>query len=497
MTLYSMAFLGAGSSFWIGLIVVVLVIAAIVVALALQYKKVGPNEVLVISGGRERTVTEPDGTVRKVGYRTHLGGGTFVIPFVEKVQVLSIEMITVQIKTPEVYTVNGVPVKIEATAQVRINNDDEFIRMAVERFLSLGVEGIRDIASQVLDGSVRGVLGTMAVEQVYQEQRDFSEKVLTTAREDFDRMGLVLVAFNFTGITDTQGYLEALGRPRIAEVKRDATVAEAEAEKEAKMKTAIAKKEGDIARLKGDTEIAEANKSFESQKAAYEVEINESRAQADMAYDLQRHKVMQNVKKEEGKTKAIEKEQSIVLIGHEVTRREKELEATVKREADAKKYELQAMSEAQAFKIRQEAEAEAEALKVRGAAEAEAMLKKAEAWSEYNQAAMFEMLMSRLPELAAAVSEPLSKVDRITVVNTGGDDSKLGVSKVTGEVTNVLAQLPALVEGLSGIDVKELLNKFPQGQSNKSRSAEEMTSKGQPDEAKKEGSGKSSKKHKK
>ncbi len=471
MTTSLITFLGAIGSGWYVLIVAVIIIAAIVTAIALQYKKVGPNEVLIISGGRGQTVTDPDGSTRQIGYRAHLGGGVFVMPFVERVQVLSIEMINLQLKTPEVYTANGVPVMLESTAQVRINNDPEFIRMAAEQFLSQGPDGIADITKQILDGCVRAILGTMTVEQVYQEQKGFAEKVLNTAQQDLGRMGLVLVAFNFTGITDAQGYLEALGRPRISQVKRDAVIAEAEAEKEAKMKTAIAKKEGDIARVKGETEIAEANKNFETQKAAYEVEVNESRAQADMAYDLQRHKMMQNIKKEEGKTKAIELEHSIVLGKHEVARKEKELEANVKKQADATKYEAQAKAEAEAFRIRAEAEARAQAARVEGAAEAEAMMKKAEAWGEYNQAAMFEMLMQNLPDLAAAVSEPLSKVDKITVVNTGGEDSKLGLSKVTGEVTNVLAQLPAVVEGLSGVDIKQLLAKLPQGATEKKPAA--------------------------
>jgi flotillin len=456
------AFLGAGLPGWITFLIVLVILAGLVVAFAYQYRKVGPNEVLIISGGRGQTVRQPDGTVREVGYRTHLGGGTFVIPFMEKVQILSIEMINVEVKTPEVYTINGVPVKIEATAQVRINNDPEFIRMAAEQFLGTGPDGIRDITRQNLEGRVRAVLGTMTVEEVYQEQDAFAGKILASAQADLGRMGLVLAAVNLQGITDAMGYLEALGRPRIAQVKRDAIVAEAEAEKEAKMKTAIAKKEGDIARFKGETEIAEANKNFESQKAFFEVETNEARARADMAYDLQRHRMMQEIKKEEGKTKAIEKQQAIVLQEHEITRREKELDAEVKKQADADRYNAEAKAEAEAFKIKTEADARAEAARAEGAAEAEAMLKKAEAWREYSQAAMFDMLMKQLPELAAAVAEPLSKVDKITVVNTGGDDSKLGLSKVTGEVTNVLAQLPALVESLSGVDVKQLLNKLPQ-----------------------------------
>lgn len=480
-------YLGIGAG-WYLLIVIVVLAGLFVLAMVLQYRKVGPNEVLIISGGKRQTLTEPDGTVRTVGYRTHIGGGTFVLPLVEKAQVLPIEMITVSIETPEVYTAKGVPLMVEATAQIKVSTDEHSLRKAAEQFLSMGPNGIMRIAREMIDGCVRSTLGTMGVEEIYRDQKGFAYQVIETLAPEFQKMGLVLVSFALSSIKDTQGFLESLGKPRIAQVKRDAAIAEAEADKESAMKAAGAKKEAEIARLQGETEIAEAGRDFETQKAQYEAAINEQRATADMAYDLQRHRQNQELKKEEYKVKIVEKEQAAIMEAKEIVRVEKELEANVKKPADAKKYEAMLHAESEAYRVQKEAEAKAEAdkldgavrsqlIKQLGAAEAESMKQKAESWQKYTQAAMFEMLMAKLPELAQAIAQPLSKVDRITVVNSGGEDSSLGVSKVTGEVAKILAQMPEVIESLSGVDVKKWLSNLPQGEEGKKEESQEKEEK--------------------
>lgn len=449
--------------------VVVLLLALIIVALAKQYRKVGPNEVLIISGGRMRKVKEPDGTVRKVGYRMSIGGGTFVKPFVEQVQVLPLEIYTLDIKTPEVITAKGVHIVAHATAQVKINSEEYMIRRAAEQFLHSGSEGIKEVALNVLEGYVRAVIGSMTVEEIYQNRDKFAQKVMQMAKNDFDRMGLEVISFALKDISDTQGYLAALGQPMIAQVKKDAAVAQAETDKEAAIKASEARKDGDIARLKAEAEIAKANRDFEALRAQYQADINQKRALADLAYELEKHKMAQKIKKEELQVKLIEKEQAIEIEQMEIARKEKELEASVKKAADAQKYQAQAEAEAASFRLEQEAkaraeakkleaEAEAEMIRRQGEAEAEAMRKKAEAWKDYNEAMVYKMVIDALPELARAISEPLAKVDKIVMV--GGDGSS-GVSKLTEQVAQVLAQLPTVVESLSGVDLKKLLEKLP------------------------------------
>ncbi len=446
---------------FIGIILVILAIIGFIVAK--QYRKVGPNEVLIISGGRKRTVIEPDGTKRKVGYRYRLGGGTFVLPFIETVDTLPMEVIPMDIKTPEVHTHTGVPLIVNATAQVKIDSADPSIRRAAEQFLGLGKEGIRDISMTILEGKMRDVIGTMTVEDIYRGRHEFSRKVIEMSQDDFSKMGLTILSFSLKDISDTQGYLDALGKPQIAAAKRDATIAEAETEKEAIIRSSQAKKEGEVARLGSQALIAKAEWENEAKKAESQVAVNQKKAQADYSYELERFRLSQEIKKEEAKVQLIEKEQAIKIEELEITRREKELNSSVIKPADARKYQIKAEAEAEEFRIQAEAKGKAEAMKAegtaiaesmkeKGIAEAEAMLEKAKAWEKYNQAAVLEMYLNKLPELAKAVAEPLSKVDKIVLV---GGDKGTGATKITAQVAEVLAQMPEVVQSLTGVDLKK------------------------------------------
>jgi flotillin len=446
---------------------IILVIAIILIILAKQYRKVGPNEVLIIAGGRKKTITGPDGVKVKVGYRYRLGGGTFVLPIVETVYRLPMDIIPLNIKTPEVLTHSGVPIMAEATAQVKVDSSDSAIRLAAEQFLGLGKDGIRDVAMDVLEGHMREVIGTMTVEQIYRGRHEFSARVSEAMKQDLNRMGLIMLSFALKDISDTQGYLESLSKPQVVAAKRDAMVAEAETEKEAVIKSSQARKEGEVARLAAEALIAKAQWENEAKKSESQVAVNQKKAQADFSYELERYRLSQQIKKEEAKMKAIEKEEAIKIEELEISRREKELESSVVKPADARKYQIKAEAEAEEFRIQAEAkgkaealrlegEAEAELIKKKGLAEAESMLKKAQAWEKYNQAAVLETYLKTLPDLAKAVSEPLSKVDKIVVVSGGGDKS-LGTSKITGQVAEVLAQMPDVVKSLTGVDLKKYL----------------------------------------
>jgi len=445
----------------IGIIIVILVLLSILIAK--QYRKVGPNEVLIISGGRKRSVLQPDGTKRKVGYRYRLGGGTFVWPFLETVDILPIDVINLSIKIPEVLTYGGILIMADASAQVKINSDENSIRLAAEQFLGTGKDGIRDISSTILEGKTRAVIGTMTVEDIYRGRGEFADKVIKSVENEFYRMGLTLISFALKEISDTQGYLDALGKPQIAAAKRDATIAEAETEKEAVIKSSAARKEGEVARLNADALIAKAQWENEAKKAESQAQVNQKKARADFAYELERSCLNQDIKREEAKVKLIEKEESIKLETLEITRREKELDSSVIKPADARKYQIKAEAEAEGFRIqaeakgksealRLEAQAEAEKIKQKGMAEAETMLKKANAWEKYNQAAILEIYLKSLPELARAVSEPLSKVDKIVLV---GGDKGTGATKITSQVADILAQMPDVVESLTGVDLKK------------------------------------------
>jgi flotillin len=440
-------------------------IAAFIFIFSKQYRKVGPNEVLIISGGRKKAIIEPDGTKKKVGYRYRLGGGTFVWPLLETVDVLPIDVINLGINTPDVLTHGGILILADASAQIKIGSDEASIHTAAEQFLGTGRDGIKEVAMTILDGKMRAVIGTMSVEEIYRGRHEFNQKVAKATEGEFASLGLILLSFALREISDSQGYLDALGKPHIAAAKRDAAIAEAETEKDSIIKASEARKEGEVARLSSEAQIAKAQWENEGKKAQSQVEVNQKKAKADFAYELERLRLAREIKKEEARVKQVEKEEAIKIEELEILRREKELDANVIKPADARKYQIQAEADAEGYRIKAEAKGKAEALKMsalaeaeevkeKGLAEAGAMMEKAKAWENYNQAAILELYLNNLPELARAVAEPLSKVDKIILL---GGDKGTGASKITAQVADVLAQMPDVVESLTGVDIKKFL----------------------------------------
>ena len=279
----------------VGIVIVIIVFMAV---WASRYTKVGPNQVLVVSG-RKHQVIGADGTAQFRGFRVVKGGGTFVIPVIEKVDVLSLELLTIDVQTPEVYTSKGVPVKVDGVAQIKVKGDDVSIATASEQFLSKGVDDIKNIAMQTLEGHLRAILGTMTVEEIYQNRDAFAQKVQEVAAGDMGNMGLGIVSFTIRDIRDGQGYLDALGKPRIAQVKRDAIIAQAEADRDSVIRSAQANQAGQEAKFLADTKVAEAQRDYQSNVAQYQATVNVQKAQADLAYDLQKFKTGQLVKAEE------------------------------------------------------------------------------------------------------------------------------------------------------------------------------------------------------
>ena len=476
----------------VAIVAVVFVIFIFMAIWASRYTKVGPNEVLVVSGRKHR-YADPDGTVRMRGFRIVKGGGTFVIPVVEKIDVLSLELLTIDVNTPEVYTSKGVPVKVDGVAQIKVKGDDISIATASEQFLSKGVEEIKNIAMQTLEGHLRAILGTMTVEEIYQNRDAFASKVQEVAAGDMANMGLGIVSFTIRDIRDTQGYLDALGKPRIAQVKRDAQIAQAEADRDAMIKSSQATQAGQEAKFQADSKIAEAQRDYQSNVASYQATVNLKKAEADLAYDLQKFKTGQLVKAEEVQVQIIEKQKQIELQQQEILRKQRELEAMVQKPADAERYKVETLANAKKFQLETEAAgaasatkatgfanadvakatgiAEAEANKARGLAEAaiieaqgkataSAMQQKAESFKQYNEAAVIEMIVRVMPEVAARISEPLSKTEKIVIINSGNGAGG-GASKLTGDVAQIISQLPPVLESLTGVKFDKLLEQVP------------------------------------
>jgi flotillin len=416
-----------------------------------------------------------------------------VMPVKEKVDILSLEILTIDVQTPEVYTSKGVPVRVDGVAQIKIKGDDVSIRTAAEQFLSKTTDEIKSVAMQTLEGHLRAILGTMTVEEIYQNRDAFASKVQEVAAGDMANMGLGIVSFTIRDIRDSQGYLDALGKPRIAQVKRDAVIAQAEADRDAMIRSAQATQAGQEAKFVADTKIAEAQRNYQSNVAQYQATVNQKKAEADLAYDLQKFKTGQLVKAEEVQVSIIEKQKQIELQQQEILRRQRELEATVQKPADAERYRVETLANATKFQLETEAEgaasatkakgfasadvskatgiAEAEANKARGLAEAavieaqgkataSAMQAKAESFKQYNEAAVIEMIVRILPEIAGKISEPLSKTEKMVIINSGNGPGG-GASKLTGDITQIIAQLPPVLESLTGVKFEKLLEQVP------------------------------------
>jgi flotillin len=442
------------SSLIIAVIVATVVIVAILVIVLKNFRKVGPNEVLIISGGKKRTVTLPDGTAKQIGYRMRIGGGTFVRPFIEQAQILPLEIIPMNIQVEDAISTNGIRCTVRGTAEVKIASDEASIHLAAEQFLGKPLTDIRDVALRTLEGSSRALIGTMNLESLNKNRKDFTARVFEDVNAYFANMGLRLLSFNLKEITDPSGYLEALGKPRIVEARRDAEVAEAEAARDAIIKSADAKKEGDVAKLKADIEVAKANQDFELKRAELQKELNRKKADADFAYELERHKLNQELKSEEAKVKLIEKDSSIQLEKKEIERVEQELQSKVRKPAEAEQFRLEAEARGMAEAKRVQGLIEAELIEKVGHAEADALRRKAESWNAYSQPAMLQMMFEKLPDLAREMAAPISKVDKIIMVS---NDGKLGTSKITGELAAMMAQLPTVVKDLSGFDLEAWL----------------------------------------
>jgi len=481
-----------GPGFYIAGIVVALIL--LLVILASRYRKVGPNHVMIISGVGKRYLM-PDGRKAKLGFRIIRGGGAFVLPVFEKVDILSLEVMTLEVQTPEVYTVQGVPVMVDGVAQIKVKGDDVSIQTASEQFLSFGKQEIARVAHQTIEGHLRAVLGTLSIEEIYKEREKFSQKVQEIAAGDMANMGLQIVSFTLKNITDNQGYLDALGKPRTAQVKRDAIIGQAEADRDATIRSADANREGQIARYAAETRIAEADRDYRMKVQEYQAAVNQRKAEADLAYDIQKFKTGQTVKQEEVQVDVVAKEKQIEVQEREIKRRELELDATIRKPAEAEQYRVKTLADAEKFKLETEAsgraaarkatgfadadvtaktgDAEAQAIKARGLAsadviraeglaEAEANRKKAEAWQYYNEAAIAQLLIENLPALAREIAAPLSRTDKITIVSMGGDGQQgAGAARVTQDVGQVIATLPPIIESLTGVKIEDLLKRIP------------------------------------
>jgi flotillin len=471
-----------------------------------NYLKVSPNAVAVLSGRKRKL---PDGRV--VGYRMVRGGAALRIPLLEKVEYLHLNVMTIPLEIRRAYTLKGVPVSVKAVANVKIRGDDISLQAAAERFLGMTHDQVQKVIFQTLEGHLRSILGTLTVEEVNSDRQSFAQKLTSEAAVDLEKMGIGVDVLTIQEISDEEGYLDALGKRRTAEVKRDATIGEAEAHRDAKIKSAQALQEGEKAKFEADANIALASRDFMIRQAQYQAEIETQKARSEQAGPLSEAQSRQAVVAEEVKVERTRTQEMISVQEQEVQRRQRELEATVIKpaeadrlaavvraegakqssilEAEGRRASLIAMAEAEQERLKMEgtgralaveAEGRAEASKIeavglaqakaieaQGVAEAAAILRKAEAWKEFNDAARLQTILEKLPSIIeastgvfGAVAAPLGNIDKLVVIDQGGNgDGASGLGRLAKTsptlVFNVLQQLEAL-----GLNVPTMLQQL-------------------------------------
>jgi flotillin len=450
-------------------IIAVAAVAAFIIAMSIiatWFRKVGPNQALIVYGFR--------------GTRVIKGHGTVVLPMLEHAHELSLELMSFDVAPQQdMYTKQGVAVTVEAVAQIKVKSDPASIQTAAEQFLTKTPQEREGLIRLVMEGHLRGIIGQLTVEEIVKQPEMVADRMRSTCAEDMTKMGLEVVSFTIKEVRDKNEYITNMGRPDVARIKRDAEIAAAEAERDTAIKRAQAQREAAIATAQADqatveaqtaslAKQADATRELEVKKAQYAEAVKRQQAQADKAYEIQTNVMQQQVIAEQVKVQQIEKLEQVKVQDAEIARREKELIATVLKQAEidrqriemlaaAERQRLISEAEGKAASTRAQGEAEAEIIFKKGEAEARAMNVKAEAYQEWNQAAVVDKLITQLPEVVRAMSAPLSQVDRITIVSTGDGDAA-GANKITGDMAKMAAQVPALFEALSGMDLKELIS---------------------------------------
>ncbi len=459
-----------------GAVAAVIVVFALINLYGRLLRKVGPNQALIVYGsGGTKVIT---------------GGSHFVVPLYQRAQNFSLELMSFDVApSQDLYTTKGVAVNVEAVTQIKVRSDESSVKTAAEQFLSKRQEDRENLIRLVMEGHLRGIVGQLTVEELVKDPENVGAKMLKTVTPDMEKMGLEVISFTIKDVRDKNEYISNMGRPQIAQIRKQADIAAALAQRDtqiqqanASREAAVAKSAADQERVKAETESlalqAESQRNLSLKKAAFDAEVKKQQATADKTYDIQANLMQQQVVTEAIKVTEVEKNAQVKVQEAEIRRRELELQATIQKpaEAERRRVETSAGAErqrgdaeanrsrglAEAEVIRAKGLAEAEIIRAKGEAEAEAMKVKAAAFHEYNQAAVFDKLLTGMPEIVRAIAEPLSKIDKVTIVSTGGNNTDgLGASRITGDIMKMVAQVPALFELLSGTSIGDLMNRIP------------------------------------
>src|SRR3989442_11098804 len=457
---------------------------------ARNYVKVPPSTVAIFYG-RKHALVDQNGNRDTVGFRVVRGGAALRVPVLEQVEYLSLNIMSIQLKIQRAYTKEGVPVTVEAVANVKIAGDDMSLRNAAERFLGMTTDQIKGVLMHTLEGHLRAILGTLTVEEINADRQAFAQKMTDEAAVDLKKMGVNIDILTIEQISDEMGYLDALGKKRTAEVKRDAVVGEALAQRDAMIKSAMADQEGKTKRYEADVAIAQSLRDKESRQAEFDAAVKGKQAEAEQAGPLATAIARQRVTEQETRIDQVRKQQEVLVQQQEAARREQELQATVVKPAEAERQaaslraggqkqatgiraapphkeledegageaaKIEKIGRAEAAKVLAVGEAEAEVIKKKLLSEAEGLQKKAEAWQNFNEAAVINLVVDKMTELAQAFATQLAGIDKINIIEMGnGSTGSGGIGKVMNTVGGGMAAILAMLKDQFGVDIARLM----------------------------------------
>ena len=433
-----------------------ILVAALVIFILIGYVKAPPDTAYMISGFRKPRIL-----IGKAGIR---------IPFLERLDKLSLKMFSVDVKTTD-YVPNAeyINVKVDATVKIRIGQSEEMMSLASKFFLNEGEDTIIRRVQDTLEGNMREIVGQMRLEEMVTDRKAFGERVQENAIPDLQKMGLEMISFNVQSFSDQNNVIDDLGIDNISQIKKGAAVAKAQADRDIAIAQAQAAKEANDAKVQSEMEIAEKQTSLAIRQAELKQQSDVKKAEADAAYSIQEQEQRRSIEVSSANADIARAERTAELKSKEVEVTKQTLDAEIRAKADAERYAAQQAAEAELFRRTKEAEAkmierqreaegiravgeaEAEAIRLKALAEAEGIDKKAEAMKKYGEAAVIEMIMGALPEIAKNVAEPLSKVDKITMYGEGNS------AKLLSDIVTGTTQVTEGITAGMGIDVKSLI----------------------------------------
>lgn len=454
------------------LIFVAAAIAVIIILILITGYVKAPTDTAVIISGLKK---EP---------KYVIGRSSIKIPFLQRTDKLTLKMISVDVKTEESVPTNDyINVNIDSAVKVKVSMDPEKMKLAASNFLNKNEDYIRNSVVDVLQGNVREIIGQMKLEEIVQDRKKFADKVQENAAPDMAKMGLDIVSFNVQNVTDNGNVIENLGIDRVVSISKSAQISRAESERDIAVAKANAEKEANDAKVASETAIAEQNNALEIKKQELKKQSDIKKAEADAAYEIQEQEQRKTIEIATADANIAKQEKEAEIKEKEIAVREKSLDAEVKKQADAEKYariqkadadkyeaeqkaeaeKITKMKEAEAAKAQGIAEAEAtkakgmaeaETIRAKGMAEAEAMEKKADAMAKYGKAAMTEMIIKILPQMAEAIAKPLESIDKVSIIGGAGDS---GMTTISDNVPQVLAKTIESVKETTGFDLTEVM----------------------------------------